>query len=254
MPFIGTLVNFVSVLVFGLLGAFVKKGIPKHISEAVMSGMAICVIYIGIDGALESAPEVPEGSLLSAPLMKILIMIISLGIGTLIGELIDFDRLVNKLGDKLESKLGGLIKRGSASEKGDFSKGFVTCSMLFCVGAMAVNGAILDALGNPTVLLAKTVIDSIACFILATTFGIGCAFSSFLVLIYQGSISVAAYFLASFIPEATISYMSVTGSLIIILIGTNVLGVTKVKTANMVPAMFIPIGLAPLFRLIFTLA
>ena len=244
MPFLGTIVNFVAVLIFGVLGALVKKGIPKRISEAIISGMAICVIYIGIDGMLSAAPQVSTDSFFSAELVKILIMIISMGIGTLIGELVDFDSLVTRLGDKLESKMSSHIKDG----EGSFSKGFVYCSMLFCVGAMAVNGALQDGLGNPDILLAKTVIDSIVCFVMATTLGIGCAFSAFLLLVYQGTIAVGGYFLASFIPASTIAYMSATGSLIIILVGTNALGITKIKTAHMVPAMFVPLALAPLFK------
>ena len=126
MPFLGTIVNFSAVLIFGILGTLIKKEAPKRIVDAVMSAMAVCVIYIGIDGALEKPPEVSPGSLLSAPLMKILVMIISMGIGTLVGELLDFDRLVNKLGDKLESKLSGLFPKKDG-EGGNFSKGFVTC-------------------------------------------------------------------------------------------------------------------------------
>lgn len=247
MPFLGTIINFSAVLIFGALGAFVKKGIPKHISDAVITGMAICVIYVGIDGVIEPAPAVPEGAFLSAGLVKILIMILSMAIGTLIGELVDFDRLVNKLGDMLEVKLS---RFSQLDGRGNFAKGFVSCSLLFCVGAMAVNGSLQDGMGNPDILLAKTVIDAITCFVMATTLGIGCAFSAFLLLAYQGVLAVLGYFLASIIPVATVSYMSVTGSLIIILIGTNVLGLTKVKTANMVPAIFIPILLAPLFELI----
>ncbi len=251
MPFIGTIVNFASVLIFGTLGALVKKGIPKRISDAVMSAMAICVVYIGIDGALESAPPVLEESMLTAGLVKILIMIISMGMGTLIGELFDLDGKIAKLGDIVVDRLDKLQKSDMGEgAKGNFSRGFVSCSLLFCVGAMAVNGSIQDALGDPSILFAKTVIDSISCFVMATSLGIGCAFSAFLLLVYQGSISIISYFLASFIPAATITYMSVTGSLIIILIGTNVLGFTKVKTANMVPAIFMPLALAPLFDLI----
>lgn len=251
MPFLGTIVNFVSVLIFGTLGTFVKKGIPKRISDAVISAMAICVIYIGIDGVLETAPAVPDNSFLSAGLVKILVMIISMGLGTLIGELVDFESKVTKLGDFLELKMSAIFKKSDTeSHSGNFSKGFVSCSMLFCVGAMAVNGALQDGLGDPTLLLAKTVIDSIACFVMASTLGIGCAFSAFFLLVYQGLIAVGGFFLASFIPASIITYMSVTGSLIIILIGTNVLGMTRVRTANMVPAMFMPIAVVPLFNLI----
>ena len=250
MPFLGTIVNFFAVLAFGILGAFLKKGIPKHISDGIMSAMAICVIYIGVDGMLEGAPAVDADSFLSAGLIKVLIMILSMGIGTLIGELVDLDRLISRFGDFLESKLVR-DKTGIDAQKGSFAKGFVSCSLLFCVGAMAVTGSLEDAKGVSDILLAKSVIDGISCFVMATTLGIGCAFSAFMVLGYQGVITLLGLFLNSIVPEATMTYMSVTGSLIIVLIGTNMLGMTKVKTANMIPAIFMPAALAPLFELIF---
>ena len=240
MPFLGTIVNFLGVLVCGLLGMLVKRGVPKKISDALASAMAICVIYIGIDGALESAPTLPEGSFLSGGLVKVLIMIISLGIGTLIGEHVDLDGLVNRLGESLERKF---VKDG---EQGRFAKGFVSCSLLFCVGAMTVNGAFQDALGNSDILIAKSVIDGIMCFVMASTLGVGCVVSAFFVLGYQGILTLLGLFIADILPASSISYMSVTGSLIIVLIGTNMLGMTKVKTANMTPAIFLPALVAPL--------
>ena len=245
MPFLGTLINFAAVVVFGVLGTFLKRGIPQRISDAIMSAMAICVIYIGVDGMIGQAPAISEDSFFSAGLVKVLIMILSMALGTLIGELVDIDKHITSLGDKLEKKLSV----GGEDSKGRFAKGFVACSLLFCVGAMAVNGSIQDGLGNPDILLAKTVIDSISCFIMATTLGIGCAFSAFFLLAYQGAIAVIGYFLESFIPDSTIAYMSFTGSLIIIFIGTNMLKITKVKTANMIPALFLPLAIAPLFDL-----
>ncbi len=247
MPFLGTIVNFLVVLVCGILGTLIKKGVPKRISEAVISAMAVCVIYIGIDGVLEPAPTLVENAFLSNGLIKVLIMIISMALGTLIGELIDIDKWVNRLGDMIEKKFA---KDG---EKGNFAKGFVSCSLLFCVGAMTVNGAFQDAMGKPDLLLAKSIIDGIVGFMMASTLGIGCAFSAFFVLVYQGALSALGYFIADVLPATTISYMSMTGSLIIILIGTNVLGCTKVKSANMTPAIFLPILIAPLMQWLFSL-
>ena len=244
MPFLGTIVNFIIVLIAGALGTLVKKGRPEKVSQAIMCAMGACVVLIGIDGFMEKAPEVASDSFLSAGLVKILIVILSMGIGTLLGTLIDIDKWVEKLGQFLEKKLGKL------STGGGFSKGFVSCTLLFCVGAMAVNGAIADAMGSPDILIAKAVIDAFSCFMMATSFGIGCAFSAFALLIYQGLIALGGYFLFSAIPAATLSYVSITGSVVIMLIGTNLLGATKVKTANMIPAIFIPFLLAPLFNLV----
>ncbi len=245
MPFLGTIVNFLTVFICGILGMLVKKGIPDNIRKILMTAISVCVIYIGIDGALEAAPRVSDGSLLSDGLIKVLVMIVSMTVGGLIGELIDIDKQINRLGGFLEEKFD---KKG---EKGSFARGFVSCCLLFCVGAMTVNGTFADAMGKPDILIAKAVIDGVACFIMASTLGIGCVFSAFFVLIYQGLLTLVGLFVVEVLPAASISYMSMTGSLIIILIGTNVLGVTNVKTANLTPAIFIPTFLAPILSLIF---
>lgn len=245
MPFLGTIVNFAVTLVAGLLGILIKKGVPERVSDTVMKSLAIAVVYIGISGALEAAPTDASDAFLSHDLRKVLIMILSLGIGSLIGELCNLERGIERLGSFLENKLS------HTGEKGELAKGFVTCSMLFCVGAMAVTGAIADATGNPDILFAKSVIDAVACFTLASTMGIGAVLSAFSVLIYQGAITLLALVSSNLLTGALLSYMSATGSLVVCLVGTNVLGATKVRTANMIPAIFMPILLEPLFRLIF---
>ena len=244
MAFLGTIINFSAILILGIVGSFVKKGVPERISDAVLSAMGVAVLYIGIDGIIAPAPNVPEDSFFSAGLVKILVMILSIGLGTLIGELIDIDKQMNRLGAFVERKLAS-----NSAQQGSFAKGFVNCSILFCVGAMAVNGSIADAQGSPDILLAKSVIDGIVCFVMASSLGIGCAFSSFFVLLYQGALTLLGSFLTSVLPDATVTYMSVTGSLVIILIGTNMLGITKAKTANMMPTIFMPMLIAPLFAL-----
>ena len=245
MAFLGTIINFSAVLILGFIGSFIKKGVPERISNAIISAMGICVIYIGIDGIIAPAPVPSADSFFSAGLTKVLVMILSLGLGTLIGELIDIDKQMNRLGAFVERKL---CKDGTG--EGNFAKGFVSCSILFCVGAMAVNGSIADAFGSPDILIAKSAIDGIMVFVMASTLGIGCMFSAFTVLVYQGSLTAIALIVKNLLPAATVSYMSITGSLVIVLIGTNMLGMTKVKTANMVPAMFLPIAIAPLVTLI----
>ena len=242
MPFLGTIVNFLAIFLCGLLGTLMKKGMKKQVSDGIMFGMGMCIVYIGIDGALEAAPTFGS-DFLSDGLVKLLVMILSVAIGTLIGELIDIDKWVERLGDFLERKM---VRNGN----GTFSCGFVSGSILFCVGAMAVNGSIADSMGKPDILLAKSVIDGITVFVMATSMGVGCAFSAFPVLIYQGLLTLLGLFVTSLIPEATVYCMSVTGSLVIALIGTNLLGCTRVKTANMIPAIFMPLVLTPLIQLV----
>ena len=188
MPFLGTLVNFFVVLIAGFAGTFVKKGVPKRISDAIMAAMAVCVIYIGISGALEPVGKVGDSELFSEGFVKALVMIVSMALGTLVGELIDIDKWVGRLGSFLESKFSG------AGSEGSFSRGFVSCSILFCVGAMTVTGALEDAMGNPGTLLAKSVIDGISCFIMASTMGIGCAFSAVFLLVLGGFLADSGVF------------------------------------------------------------
>ena len=246
MPFLGTIVNFFGVLISGLLGLLVKRGIPKRISDAVVTAMGVCVLYIGIEGALDAVPQLETGGFFTQGLVKVIIMILSMALGTVIGELINIQGGIERLGDLVERRFAS--KDADGDKKTNFSKAFVTSTILYCVGAMAVTGSLEDGMGSPDTILAKTVIDCIVNFVLATTLGVGCVFSAFSVLIYQGAIAVVGYFLQSFLPEASVAYMSTVGSLVMIFVATNILEITKVKTANMVPAVFIPIALVPFFE------
>ena len=251
MPFAGTLINAASIFIFALLGSLVKRGIPERISRAVLSAVAICVVYIGIDGALEapaSELQLPN-SVFNSDITGFITVIVSMAVGTFIGELINIDGLVCRLGEKIEKKLGAISRGAESVKQGSFAKGFVSCTIMTCVGAMAVNCAILDAVGEPGILIAKSVIDAIACFIMASSLGVGCAFAALPMLVYQGVITLAALAFSAVIPPESIYYLSVTGSLIIVLIGTNLLGATNVKTANMTPAVFMPLILTPIFGL-----
>ena len=244
MPFIGSIINFLCIIIFSFLGSLVKNGIPERVSRAVLNAVAIAVIYIGFVGAFEPSDQYLDTFFADTGLTKFIIIIVSLVIGTAIGELIDIDKWVRVFGEKIEKKFSK-----STGEVGDFAKGFVSCTIMTCVGAMAVNGAILDAQGDPSILIAKSVIDAVACFVMAASLGIGCGFSAFPMIIYQGAITFIALVLSAVIPEASIYYLSATGSLIIVLLGTNFIGATNVKTANMTPAVFVPLILTPVLAL-----
>jgi uncharacterized membrane protein YqgA involved in biofilm formation len=244
MPFIGTIINFAAVLIFSILGALLGRKIPDRVNRAVFKAVAVCVVYIGLDGALVPADGYLDIVFGDSGLTKFVIVIISLVLGTAIGSLIGIDKWVGKLGGILEKKL---TKNEEA--EGSLAKGFVACTIMVCVGAMAVNGAILDASCDSSILIAKSVIDAVACFVMATSLGIGCAFGAFPLLIYQGLITLLALLFSAALPDSSIYYLSVTGSLIIVLIGTNFLGATEVKTANMTPAVFIPLILVPILEL-----
>lgn len=218
----GTIINCIAIIGGCLVGLIVSGKIQERVSKNIMNGLALCVIYIGISGSLNGGDTLQ--------------MIISIAIGALVGELIDIDKWLNKLGDFLESKVK--TKKGEVS----ISQGFVTASLLFCVGAMAVVGSLENGLtGDYSTLLAKSVLDGVSSIIFASTLGIGVMLSAFVVLIYQGSITLCAGLLSGVLSTAVITNMSAVGSLLIIGLGLNMLGVTKIKVANLLPAIFIPI-------------
>lgn len=217
---LGTIVNFAAIILGSLIGILLKGGVPEKISTTIMQGLALCVIYIGVSGAIKGS--------------NVILIIISIVIGGFLGELVDIDNLLKKLGDKIENKFKG---------KGvKVSEGFVTASLLFCVGSMAIVGSLESGLeGNNKILFAKSMLDGIASIIFSSTLGIGVMLSSISVLLYQGIITIAASALKVILIQSVITDMTAIGSLLIIGIGFNMLEISKIKVANLLPAVFIPI-------------
>lgn len=217
----GAVINFVIVIICGFLGTLFKKGIPEKVKTTLISGMALCVIYIGISGTLEENAN-------------IIVIIISMALGAIIGELVDFDKIVEKLGLKLESKFGGNDTK--------IAQGFVTATLLFCVGAMTVVGSIDSGIsGDNSTLYSKSIIDGVSSVALASSLGIGVMLAAFPVLIIEGGLTLLAVFVAPVLNEVAITQMSVIGSLLIIALGLNMLGLTKIKVMNYLPAIFLPL-------------
>ena len=216
------------VIVGSLAGLIVKQfmktgaedGAMHRVSDALMKGMALCVLLIGITGAIGT--------------QNIIIVIISIAVGAVIGELCDLDKGIHKLGDAIEKATKGKF--------GNVTQGFVTASLLFCVGSMAIVGSLNSGLlGDHTIQYTKGLIDMISAFVFATTLGIGVMFSAFFILIYQGTITLLAAWIEPFLSTSTITEMTAVGSLLIIALSLNMLGLTKIKVMNYVPAIFIPI-------------
>lgn len=217
---LGTIVNFSAIIFGSLIGLLVKGGIPERISNTIMQGLALCVIYIGISGVIKGS--------------NVMLIIISSVIGGFFGELVDIDTLLKNFGDKIENKFKG---RGIK-----ISEGFVTASLLFCVGSMAIVGSLESGLqGNNKILFAKSMLDGVASIIFSSTLGIGVMLSSISVLLYQGLITIAASGLKSILIQSVITDMTAIGSLLIMGIGFNMLGMSKIKVANLLPSVFIPI-------------
>ena len=206
---------------------FDKNNKVEKISDTIMSGLALCIIYMGISGALEC--------------QHVLICIISMVVGGLIGELIDIDKGLNSLGDKIEEKLNK-GKVDVSKEKVSISQGFVSASLLFCVGAMAVVGALNSGLfGNNDTLFAKSALDGVSSFLFSLTMGIGVLLSAVAVFLYEGIIACGAFLLKGVLSTAVIAEMNAVGSLLILALGINMILKANIKVANLLPAMFVPI-------------
>ncbi|MCH5461566.1 DUF554 domain-containing protein [Lactobacillus sp. LC28-10] len=228
MILFGALANGLAVVLGGGIGLAFKQGISERIKTLVMQSLGICVVYVGISGSLKGTNTI--------------FVVVSMVIGAIIGELIDFDTQFNKFGDWLEKLMG-------MQGNNHFSEGFVTGTLFICVGAMAIVGSLQSGMtGNNQVLYTKSMIDGIFVLILATTLGLGVAFSAISVVVYESVLTLLAKWVAPLFTHPVINAMTVVGSLLILIIGLNMLKLTKIKVANLLLAPFIPILLFAIFK------
>lgn len=217
---LGTIVNAIAVILGAVLGVLIRKGIKEEYKNTIMDGIGLAVVIIGITSGITSE--------------NIILVISSIVIGGLIGEKIGIENKLENLGDYIEGKIGG--------NSTGFSKGFVTASLVYCIGAMAIVGSLEAGIqGNYETLFAKSILDGISAIIFASTLGIGVAFSSLSVFLYQGSITLLANLVKDLLTTAVITEMSAVGGILIMAIGINILGIKKIRIGNMLPAIFIPV-------------
>lgn len=232
---IGTFVNVAAIIIGSFLGLLLKKWIKKEYCDQVLKVIGIAVMAISICGLIKSMITVDENhNILTHYELEIIII---LSIGTLIGELLKIDDRLNLGCTKIEKHF---IK--NENKQGDFVKGFITSSLVVCVGAMSLFGSISDALGDPTTLYLKSVIDFVTVIILASSLGIGVLFSSITVLIYQGIITILAIILGDFLTIDFINCFSALGYAMIMGIAANFIFDAKIKIANMLPSIVLLIG------------
>lgn len=218
MILLGSLVNGGAIVVGGLVGMFAGKLLPERLRGSVMAALSLMTIGIAAPGLLKSA--------------NALIPIISMVVGTIIGELLNIDAAVNKLGAALQKKFNG----------SPITEGFVTGSLVFAVGALAVMGALESGLQHQhSILISKAVIDGVGALVFASTMGLGVALSGVTVLVAEGSMALLASLVAPYLGEAVVNEITFVGSLLIVGISLNLLGVTKLRILNMVPAILLPI-------------
>ncbi|MGN0714630.1 MAG: DUF554 domain-containing protein [Anaerovoracaceae bacterium] len=222
---IGVLVNTLTVIVGSTIGLLFRKLIPEQWTDFIMKGIALCTLYIGIDGALEGT--------------NTLVTIISIAVGALIGAALDLDEKLNRFASGLENRFK---KEGSGGPT--IAEGFVTASLLFCIGAMTIVGSLQAGLtGDNTMLYTKATLDFISSLIFAASLGIGVLFAAAFVLVFQGAIVLVAQAVSPFLTDYVVSEMTCAGSILIIALGLNILGVTNLKVMNFLPAIFLPIVL-----------
>ena len=226
---LATLINVALILLGSILGLLFKNLISEKLSVVLTSALALCVLGIGINGMIGTKDT--------------LCVIICMVIGTLIGEAVDIERRLEGAGELLRRKL---VKGNDTSR---FTEGFVTASLLYCVGAMAITGSIEAGLNqNYSILISKGVLDGVSAISFAAAMGIGVAFSSIPLFIYQGGITLLASVVGPYLGQAVITEMSAVGGTIIVALGINMLGLGKdrIKAGNMLPAIFLPIVYVPL--------
>lgn len=222
---LGTIVNFGAIVGGSLIGMILKGGLSEKISKTVMEGLALCVFFIGALNIIGVSSKLGDND--------VLIIILSTVIGAVIGGKIDIDDKIEKLGINIEKKLN--------KSSGQVAKGFVTSSLLFCIGAMAIVGSLESGLsGKHETLFAKSILDGITSIVFASSLGIGVTLSAISVLVYQGLITIGATFLKSVLITSVITNMTAIGGFLIVALSLNMLGVTKIKVANLLPCIFIP--------------
>ena len=220
---LGVIVNVITVILGSSIGLLFKKGIPEKVSNSAMIGLGACTLYIGISGSLCGE--------------NVLIVIASVVLGVISGVLMSIDDAINKLAKNVETK----FKKEDNSVS--LAEGLVTATLLFCVGSMTVTGSIQAGLaGDNSVLITKATLDLVSSMMLASSLGCGVMLASVSVLIIQGGLVLLAGFLAPLLSTGAINEMTCVGSILIMMIGTNLMGITKIKVADFWPAViFAPI-------------
>ena len=229
---LGTIVNVLAIVVGGIVGLVFRGGLKERFRDILIQACGLAVVFIGAAGAFEMIFTVNGDRLSSGSTMLI---VISLVIGGLVGELLNIEKGLDSLGERLKK----LVRAGSDNK---FVDGFVTASLVFCVGAMAICGPIDEALtGDATTLYIKSILDMIMVMVLASVYGVGALFSALAVGVYQGIFTVFGVFIADLMTDALIVNLSGVGSVLIFAVGVNLLWPKKIRVGNLLPALLVPV-------------
>ena len=224
---VGVIINVAAVLAGGTLGLLLGGRVPQRLREKIMQGLALCILLIGAQGALETA--------------NVLAVIVCMVAGGLLGETLDIEKRLESLGALAERKFA------HGGQNGRFAQGFITASLLFCVGAMAVVGSLNAGLtGDNSTLIAKAALDLVTAVFFAAALGPGVLLAAAAVLVYQDAIALIAGWLAPVLTDAIVTEMSAVGGLLIMGLSFNMLGMAKIRVGNLLPAIFLPILYFPI--------
>ncbi len=214
---VGTIVNAAAIVLGTMIGLLFKKGMPERVRNTIMQGIGLAVLLIGLQMSIQSK--------------EILVVVASLVLGGLTGELVNIEGWLARLGRWVDVSVGGMA--------GEAGKAFVMTSLIYCVGAMAIMGSLEAGLNNNhQILFTKAAIDGVSAALFASTMGLGVAFSAIPVLVYQGSITMLASLLRGLLSPEAVLEMSATGGLLIVGIGINILGIKEIRVGNLLPAIF----------------
>lgn len=223
---IGVIVNTLTVIIGSIIGLLFKRNIPKRITDAVMTGIGLCTITIGATGTVKTDNSI--------------ILIVAVVLGAAVGTLIDIDGRITRLGDFISDRF-----KDKTNEKTSITQGFVTACLMFCVGSMTIVGSLNSGLtGDNSMIFTKSLLDLVSSMMLAASLGIGVLFSATFVFVFQGALVLFSGFLAPVLTDTAIMQINCVGSLLIFALGFNIIGVTKIKVADILPAIvFSPIVL-----------
>lgn len=232
---LGTIINSAAIVVGGIFGLLFGKFMKERIQDTLLKACGVCVLFIGIAGAMEGMLKISGSSLLSGRSMFI---VASIALGAVIGEILNIEHGFERFGEWLK------VKTGNAKDKG-FVNGFVTASLTVCIGAMAVIGAIRDGIsGDYSILVTKAILDTIIIMVMTCSLGKGCIFSAIPVFVFQGIITALARLIKPLMTTAALANLSLVGSILIFCIGVNTVWDKRIKVANLLPSLVFAVAIA----------
>ncbi len=232
---LGTIINSAAIVVGGIFGLLFGKFMKERIQDTLLKACGVCVLFIGIAGAMEGMLKISGSSLLSGRSMFI---VASIALGAVVGEILNIEHGFERFGEWLK------VKTGNAKDKG-FVNGFVTASLTVCIGAMAVIGAIRDGIsGDYSILVTKAILDMIIIMVMTCSLGKGCIFSAIPVFVFQGIITALARLIKPLMTTAALANLSLIGSILIFCIGVNTVWNKRIKVANLLPSLVFAVAIA----------